>query len=236
MMKGIIYILIAILLIIPVFAEQTSLGITKQEDCVRIYQTCGNCTYITILSVLSPINKSVLLNNTNMTTNNNYEYYYDFCNTTVNGNYIVNLLGDVDGIATPVSYDFDVNDRGVIVRDNTTNIAIIIVLLVLILLGSFLTFYLDEGLKLPFFLGTVLTAVFAMNVVSNIASDSGASQVIVSLLWFGYRVGLYMFWGLLLYVLIKLTTELKIRKNPPPTMGSPLKAARQDRLQRQGRQ
>jgi hypothetical protein len=103
------------------------------------------------------------------------------------------------------------------------------------LLGAFFTFYLDAGLKFPFFLGTVLATVFTLNVVSNIASNAGASENVVNLLWLGYRIGLYLFYALFLYVLIKLTTELKIRKNPVPTMGSPLKQARERRLIKQGR-
>ena len=95
---------------------------------------------------------------------------------------------------------------------------------------------LDNGLKFAFFLGTVLTVIFTLNVVAQIASAAGVTTTVVNLLWFAYRLGLYMFWGLLLYVLVKLTTELQIRKNPPPKMGSPMQMARQRREARHPKQ
>ena len=228
-------ILILCILSISVVAEQESLGTVKQGECIRLYQTCGSCSWINITSVISPINKTVLISNKEMTTSNSFEFNYSFCDTNSSGEYIVNLVGDVDGIATPVSYNFEVNDRGVPIRDNTTNIAIIITLLVFIIVGSFLTYYLEDALKLTFFLGTGLLAVFSLNILSNIAFDAGASMVVVNLLWFSYKIGLYIFWALFLVVLVKLTMELKIRKTKIPKTGSPLQNARENRLKRQGR-
>jgi magnesium-transporting ATPase (P-type) len=39
-------------------------------------------------------------------------YNYSFCNSTQNGQYIVNGIGDVDGIQTAFAYDFIVNPLG----------------------------------------------------------------------------------------------------------------------------
>jgi hypothetical protein len=235
-MKLKIYILfiLFILLVSTVLASQSLPGAYKQNTCINLLQHCANCSYVNLTSVIYPDSTFLLQGNFEMTKQDTV-YNYTVCNTSQIGSYIYCVKGDPSGSLVTQCVDFEVNDRGVAVNDNTTNIAIIITLIIVILLGAFFTFYLDSGLKFPFFLGTVLATVFTLNVVSNIASNAGASENVVNLLWLGYRIGLYLFYALFLYVLIKLTTELKIRKNPVPTMGSPLKQARERRLIKQGR-
>jgi len=217
-----------------VLAEQKSLGIFKKGECIQLIENCADCSYVNLTSIVFPNSTFLFVGNTEMTKADTV-YNYTMCNTNVTGDYMYCVKGDPEGIVMVDCVSFEINDRGVGIRDNTSNIAIIIVLLVIILLGSFFTYYMESGLKFAFFLGTVLTTVFTMNLIANIAADSGASLNVVNLLWFGYSTGLYIFWGLFLFVLYKLTVGLKIQKNPPPTMGSPLKIKRQERLKRQGR-
>ena len=224
-------------LVLPIsFASTHSLpGAYKQNECINLIQHCSNCTYVNLTSVIYP-DTTFLLEDEKEMTKRGTVYNYSVCNTTMIGTYIYCTKGNPGGNNDVVQcVDFEVNDRGVAIKDNTTNIAIIITLIIIILLGGFFTFYLDNALKFAFFLGTVLMVVFSLNVISNIASSAGASLAVVNLLWLGYKIGLYLFYALFLYVLIKLTMELKIRKNPVPTMGSPLKQARENRLKRQGR-
>jgi len=153
-------------------------------------------------------------------------------------------LGDYGGIRCNLTFNysqrgsyllnFSSGDSASIVVEEVDNIdlAIIIGLVALIALGAFFTMYLDNALKLVFFLGTSLLTVFSINVLANLAAEAGVAAHIVKLIWLAYQMGLYLFLALFFYVLIKLMVELKIRKNVPPNMGSPLQRAKADRKAR----
>lgn len=111
-------------------------------------------------------------------------------------------------------------------------LAIILVFSCFILLSAFLTFYLEKELKLVFLLVTFLLCCVVLNLLSVLAGDGGASAGVVNLLWFVYKMSLYAFWIMFFYVLVKLLMGLKLRKNPPPDLGSPLKAWRHNRKER----
>lgn len=87
-----------------------TLGTFKQNICVQLVQTCSNCTYNNITSIIYP-------NSTQITTiipmNKNGTYYNaSFCNTNSLGNYIVNGFGDLDGNIQVWNYDFLINSTG----------------------------------------------------------------------------------------------------------------------------
>lgn len=113
-----------------VFAEQQSLGIIKQNDCVRLIQTCPSCTAITLSSVIYP-NKAVSQTSILMSTSDSFEWIYNYCNTSVLGQYIVNGHGDVDGIDTSFAYDFFVTPTGEIINGMTTGTSIFFLLICL---------------------------------------------------------------------------------------------------------
>lgn len=229
------FITILMFLLIPiVMGSQTNLGIFKQNTCINLQESCADCTYVNLTSVSYPNSTYLLSGNVEMTGTSG-SYNYTICNTTAIGNYIYCVKGDPGGVEVSECVNFEVNDRGVGIRDNSTNLAIIITMLVLVGIGIFLTIYFDNFLRLPFFLGTTILVVYSLNLLSNIASDAGASLVVVNLLWFGYKIGIYLFWALCLYVLVKLTMELRIQNNPAPMSDSPLKQKRSERLKRQGR-
>lgn len=113
-----------------VFAEQQSLGIIKQNDCVRLIQTYPSCTAITLSSVIYP-NKAVSQTSILMSTSDSFEWIYNYCNTSVLGQYIVNGHGDVDGIDTSFAYDFFVTPTGEIINGMTTGTSIFFLLICL---------------------------------------------------------------------------------------------------------
>lgn len=106
-----IYLLFLFLLFIPMLSAQESLGVIKQNECIRLYQTCPSCSYINISSVIYP-DKTVANSSLALTTTDNFEYYADFCSTSQLGKYIVNGKGDVDGTDTAFAYDFEVTSSG----------------------------------------------------------------------------------------------------------------------------
>lgn len=113
-----------------VFAEQQGLGIIKQNDCVRLIQTCPSCTAITLSSVIYP-NKAVSQTSILMSTSDSFEWIYNYCNTSVLGQYIVNGHGDVDGIDTSFAYDFFVTPTGEVINGMTTGTSIFFLLICL---------------------------------------------------------------------------------------------------------
>ena len=106
-----------ILIILPLFflpminGEIESLGIFQQHSCIELLQSCSNCTYINISSVIYP-NSSQALGQVAMTKIGT-KYNYTSCEvSSETGTYIVNGFGDVDGIITVFAYDYEVTPSG----------------------------------------------------------------------------------------------------------------------------
>jgi hypothetical protein len=127
-------ILICIILLITIpLISSVSLGTFKTNDCVNLIQTCSNCTYANITSVIYP-NSSVALSNVVMTKDGTY-YNYSFCRTSLNGLYIATGFGDPDGSINVWNYDFNVTPAGGAERNTTFFIIIILIALGLILIS-----------------------------------------------------------------------------------------------------
>jgi hypothetical protein len=110
-----------------VSAVVETLGIFKQNECVALVQSCANCTYNTITSIQTPLSQIISLN---AVMNKNGTFYtYDFCNTSINGNYIVNGIGNPNGEDTIWAYNFIITPTG---YDNTTAQGLIYVFLLLV--------------------------------------------------------------------------------------------------------
>jgi hypothetical protein len=103
-------ILFSLCLISLINAEVKTLGIFKQNDCVSLLQTCGNCSYVNITSVLYP-NSTQALGLSSMTQIGTV-YNYTFCDTSTLGDYIVNGVGDINGVPTVWAYDFMMTPNG----------------------------------------------------------------------------------------------------------------------------
>jgi hypothetical protein len=140
------YILIGIVLVLCVLpvvtAEQqiAKLGTFKQGECVQLMQTCANCTYVSISSVLYP-NSTIALGDTSM-SKSGIEYTYSFCSTNVTGSYIVNGYGDIDGVVDIFSYTFEVTPLGTSQAGDAFTIFIWI-LFIITVIGLMITLFLS---------------------------------------------------------------------------------------------
>jgi hypothetical protein len=101
---------VSLLLIGFVSAEVQSLGTFKQNQCVNVIQTCSNCTYANISSIVAPDSTEVL--GLSSMTKVGTKYNKTFCSTSSIGTYIVNGYADVDGVNTVWAYDFEVTPSG----------------------------------------------------------------------------------------------------------------------------
>ncbi|KKN19465.1 hypothetical protein LCGC14_0945370 [marine sediment metagenome] len=137
--------ILGIFLISLVTPVQQTLGTFKSGECVNFIQICDNCTYNNISAVLYP-NSTVALSNIAMTKDDTY-YNYSFCSTSTLGNYIVNGFGDLDGVKTSWSYDFDITSSGF---KQTTSEALgssmyLILIISLIMMFSYIGFRLTNS-------------------------------------------------------------------------------------------
>jgi hypothetical protein len=127
-MKVIYLIIAGIFLISLVSANQQTLGVFKQGDCVELLQLCSSCSYVNILSVTYPNTSSGVINSA--MTKNGGRYNYTFCDTWLLGNYIVNGIGDVDATDTVFAYDFEITPSGN--AGTSSNIALFLIAILLV--------------------------------------------------------------------------------------------------------
>jgi len=112
-----------------------TLGTFKVNECVELKQTCSNCTYVNISSVLYP-NSTKAIQNVEM-IGLGVEYSYNFCYTSVLGSYIVNGYADVDGQVTVWAYDFNVTGNG---KDNPPGAVVVLFIGLFIFILLFMTY------------------------------------------------------------------------------------------------
>ena len=110
MNKLIIGLMICMFMLSFASAEQDSLGTYKQGETITLLQLCGTCTYNNITSIVYPNSTHQEIDSA--MTRRNAEYTYNFSQTDLLGTYLVNGFGDLDGIATPWAYEFEISADG----------------------------------------------------------------------------------------------------------------------------
>jgi hypothetical protein len=108
-MKKILFILMFAVLLIGIMSAD-SLGTFKQGDCITLYQTCDDCSYVNLTAVKYP-NGTLETLNLEM-TKTNQEFNYTFCNTTTIGSYTYTVAGDRGGSYTTEVIEFEINYFG----------------------------------------------------------------------------------------------------------------------------
>jgi len=106
----ILYIIGAVLLLLPLVLSIETLGTFKQNTNIELLQSCSNCSYINISSVIYP-NSTQCLSMVEMTKTGTQYNYTSNCSNAL-GNYIVNGFGDVDGTTTVWAYDYLITPNG----------------------------------------------------------------------------------------------------------------------------
>lgn len=134
-----IQILLAFILLISIGSAQISeLGTFRKNVNVDLLQTCGNCTFVNITSVIYP-NSSQAIGNVPMTKIGTiYNYTLSKTYITQSGTYIVNGVGDVDGVNTVWNYVFFINPNGEIFDTSDSIMMMFALIVLLIVTGGFL--------------------------------------------------------------------------------------------------
>lgn len=113
-----------------------------------VIQLCGTCTFNNVTSLTTPNNGSILLNDLPMSqSGTQYTYLINKGNFTIPGIYIVNGIGDKDGILDPWAYKIYMSKSGETLETSES------ILYILILVGSFLLFifFFYFAIAIPFY-------------------------------------------------------------------------------------
>jgi hypothetical protein len=138
-----------------VSASIGNLGTFQKGECVNLLQTCADCTYNNISSVVYP-NSSDALGIANM-QKTGLVWNYTFCDTVVAGTYTVNGHGDLGGVDTIWNYNFLVTENGNAEPGGAVIVFFVIVFLILIAtFGLFIIATLDGFKDLDFTVRDVL--------------------------------------------------------------------------------
>ena len=114
----------------------TLFSTVKSQDCINLIQTCSNCSYVNISSILYP-NSTEALGQVVMTKSGT-SYNYTFCDTDSNGDYIVNGHGDDNGDTKVFQYWFKVSPSG---KEGNENIIFILLVIIGFYAITFIAFF-----------------------------------------------------------------------------------------------
>jgi len=130
-----------------------NLNSKKQNECVRISQTCASCSYVNISSVSLSTSNTTIISNIAMVDIGNGEWEYQFCNTTNLGSYDVRGEGDLDGSPTSFKSCFDITPSG----DSGTSQMIFHIFLILFIYGiTFFAFYYAKNIPMTILCGMLM--------------------------------------------------------------------------------
>ena len=171
-------------------AEIQTLGTFKLGEDINLIQTCDNCTFNNITSVLYP-NSTQTISEFEMTkTGTVYNFTLSSDNITVIGTYIVNGFGDLDGIDTVWNYNFEITQTGFLLETSES------ILYIVILIATFVLFlgFLYPAITLPYSNKT--------NEDGSITRIAKAKYIKLLSIWFAYG---FLMWFLQTLNLISIS-------------------------------
>jgi len=195
-LKHILFIIFLLSLCSLGWAEEQSLGVFKQNNCINLIQICSNCTANYISSVIYP-NSSIAETNLTMTKSGT-EYRRTYCNTSILGTYLVYGFGDLDGVNQTWGYDFKITKYGIRNEDTASGLPLMLFMLFMIIglfvLGFWKKFTPWEIVNLCLGRGCFVIAIFMMmytltlllNIVTYANLDLLNNEVIFLMTWIGW--------------------------------------------------
>lgn len=128
-MKKVLSILILGIFLISL-ASASSLPTQKQNDCVELYQLCESCTFVNLTSVNLP-NETRIFGQ--LMNNFGNDFTFEFCNTSLIGEYQYNVCGDKGGTLTCENIGFEVTKSGFLFNTSDSILSILMIILTFIL-------------------------------------------------------------------------------------------------------
>ena len=231
--KLLLYIVISSILMIGLVSAVETIGTKKQNQCIDLIQTCSNCTYVNISSVLYP-NSSTALTQVSM-TQDGVIYNYSFCSTSELGEYIVNTFGDDDGVVTVSSYTFEVTPSGKLAKiaDSILYNLFVIMLFGVILTLTFFVFIMpntnerDNGgfetkvIRMKYIRVIFIALIYALtivllNLLNGLAVNFSSLSMFWNLLGFLFEIMLRLAWPftviLIAWIVVMLIHDSNLSK------------------------
>lgn len=197
-MKKLILLMMCIVLVNLAGIDAGLIGPFEKGININLPQTCDDCTYNNITSILYP-NSSVVISNVRMTQDGTYfNYTLDSNYTNEFGTYIVNGVGDLNGVNTVWSYDFVVTSTGKEVTTGNAIISFLATLLFFILGSIFLILTFRKDIKLPVKFTLIIVSFLAflagLNLISAIIPDALINERVVSFFDSFTAISFILFW------------------------------------------
>ncbi len=146
MKKLLLITLITLILFVNLASSQVqTIKPIKSGDPANLIQVCDNCTFVNLTKITYP-NSSFALRGQFGMTKSGTEYNFTFINTTTIGFYIYTSCGDLNGVTTCSSVQFEVTKSGF-----GLDISEAVIFFILIFISFFLfAFFLWASIVIPF--------------------------------------------------------------------------------------
>lgn len=116
--------------------SNNDLGTFKQGECVSLFQTCDNCSYVNVTSVIYPDGTVNFIQGS--MTKQGIDYNYSFCDTNTLGDYKYTTHGDKGGADVTEVINFRITSSG---EGSVENIVFIVTMLVFLFSINLLGFF-----------------------------------------------------------------------------------------------
>lgn len=198
-MKGMIFLIIFLFIGLVGASQISELSPVQKNVCINLPQS-NNVSYENITYVQMP-DKSFNIINTEMTKDGNF-FYYQFCNTSQIGDYIVNGFDEESSWA----YSFSVTETGDSF-DNSQGLMVLAQLgMVALFTGLGFSFSKEKWkIRSLFFMAALLMGIITLNSIRII---SGASDKLSSMGNIGLILGIVVLIFMFAYLLIYYTIEV----------------------------
>ena len=175
-----------------------------QGKCGELIQTCSNCSFVTLTSILYP-NYTLQNININMTKSGT-TFNYTLCKTTTSGDGLYNTLGDPDGSLVVQSVTYHVTSTGDLF-DNSQGLMVLGQLGIIALFAAIgFSFSKDKWkMRSLFFMGALMMGVITLN---SIRILSGTSSNLYSMGNIGLILGMIILTFMFAYMLVYYTIEV----------------------------
>lgn len=166
--------LLFIFLLISVNAQTISLPDVKQNTCINLIQTCGNCSFVNLTSITFPTPNNTIQYINSLMTKVGSIYNYTFCDTSQIGTYIYGTLGNPDGLIAIQNIDFLVTPTGDSLSISQSIFYLLTLLLLVGILGIFVRGIVisdTSGYKISYLLGSYIFLLIISFFVYRLVSD-----------------------------------------------------------------
>lgn len=154
-----------------------SIGNVKQGTCIALTQSCANCTFVNVTSIMYPTKLKQTVSNA--MTKTGTEYSYTFCNTSLIGEYTYNTYGNPDGVLVTQPVTFNV-----IPTSDGENNTYMFLILIFIAIGLLMIAFLFENYIFSFISGMTFLAtgvymmIYGFGNITNDFTRMGAMVII----------------------------------------------------------